>query len=230
MSHRSAIGFWVRALGFSWELAGRIVDGNHETPVLLPPRSHPYRVSDLRLPASLPTISAPNLVPFLLELRHDALQVLREFLPDVFTFQAELNVGLDEIELVPDVVAFAGEAQPVHPAVGEHGDHRVGQLDLTVLARLGLRDVIEDRGVEDIAARDREVGRRFVDLRLLDQLIDFNDAVALALAAGDAVARDLVRFHFFEGDDGLALLFVDVEHLALLERYLRLKAFFHRST
>ena len=37
------MGSWIRALGFIWKLARRILAGNHETPPVTLPRSHPHR-------------------------------------------------------------------------------------------------------------------------------------------------------------------------------------------
>ena len=65
----------------------------------------------------------------------------------------------------------------------------VGQLDLAAAAGRGLAQDLEDGRREQVAADDREVARRLLERRLLDQVADPHDGrTARRLGAGSTVA------------------------------------------
>src|SRR5690606_41549349 len=62
-------------------------------------------------------------------------------------------------------------------------------LDLATLARLGLLDQVEDIRREDVAADDRQIGRRLFRLGLLHHAAHPVDVIPQRLA-GDHIYRD----------------------------------------
>ena len=59
-----------------------------------------------------------------------------------------MNVGLQEIEFIADIMPFPRKVAAKHRAALHHRAHGVGELNLVVLARLRLRQVVKDVGLE----------------------------------------------------------------------------------
>ena len=73
-------------------------------------------------------------------------------------------------------------------------------------------------GRQDVAADDGEVGRRFLDRRLLDQVLDLVDpaahhVLAERLGVDDAVAADVAARHALDGQDRALHQVEHVDHL-----------------
>ena len=71
------------------------------------------------------------------------------------------DVGGEEADLRAAVEAAAFELQAVERLLLGEPDHRVGELDLAAGAALLGRQDVEDLRLQDVAAGDDEVGRRF---------------------------------------------------------------------
>ncbi len=67
--------------------------------------------------------------PFL----HHFIEEGRQLILYVRMFQGIVNVGLDEIQLVTNVVALPIDPGPEHWTALSHGAHGIGQLNLVVL-------------------------------------------------------------------------------------------------
>ena len=92
--------------------------------------------------------------------------------------QREVDHRLQESELVAGVVADALDLAGVDRPRLQQLAQAVGQLDLARPVALGRRQRGEDVGRQDVAADDRQVGRRLVARRLLDEIAHLVDAVA----------------------------------------------------
>src|SRR5439155_2214122 len=155
--------------------------------------------------------------------RGDVLaQPLTEGRSEVTAVERELDVRAQEIDLLTDVVSTAPAMAAEHALVLEqHGD-RVGELQLAAAPRHDEVERGEDLGREHVATDDRQVRRRLVARRLLDDATDLDDAVGQSGSGprrtrhrfDAAVRRDLVRRDFRERDTRPALLLVYVEHQA----------------
>ena len=55
-----------------------------------------------------------------------------QFFCEVRSFEAEFKISLQKIEFVADIVAFSLKAEAVHSLPGEHGAHRISELNLVV--------------------------------------------------------------------------------------------------
>ena len=96
----------------------------------------------------------------------------------------------------------------------------VGQLDLAGAIRLlrGLLERGEDVGSENVAADDREVRRRFVTRRFLDQVADAIDAGTDLLRVDDSVRAHVLARHLLDREHRPVHLLEDVDHLAQRRR------------
>ena len=89
--------------------------------------------------------------------------------------------------------------------IGQQGDARlldhpadgVRQLDLPALPRRLRPEEVEDPRIQQVASRNRQIARRLLDGRLLDEI---DDPPALDLQ--DPVTRDLLRRDTLAADDG----------------------------
>src|SRR3569623_3588805 len=82
--------------------------------------------------------------------------------------QAVGDVGAEEAVLGAAIMALALELDAIECLRLGKADHGVGELDLAAgAALLGLEE-LEDLGLQDVAASDREVGWRGALGRLLD--------------------------------------------------------------
>jgi hypothetical protein len=136
-----------------------------------------------------------------------------QFCADIRSVEAEFDVGFEKIEFVADVVAFTIETEAEHWMFGEHGSHRVRELDLVVFPAWGVGKITEDFRSEDVTAGNGEIRRGFLEGRFLDEFIDLDDAVPDLGSTRDSVAGDFVVGDLFEGDDGGLVLVVDLEEL-----------------
>ena len=117
--------------------------------------------------------------------RSSDVEVGRELVGEVGPPQREVDHRLQEPQLVAGVVADALHLAGVDRPRLQQLAQAVGQLDLAGAVALGRRQRREDVGRQDVAADDRQVRRRFVARRLLDQIAHPVDA----LAEIDATAR-----------------------------------------
>ena len=91
--------------------------------------------------------------------------------------------------------------------------HAVGQLDLAArAARLVFQDA-EDFGLQDVAARDRQVRRRLAARRLLDHPLHADVAAVPVFGVDDAVFVGLALRHRLDADDIAADLGIDISQL-----------------
>src|SRR5262249_37749121 len=125
----------------------------------------------------------------------DVLQVRPEACTEIGVAQTVLDGGAQISDLAAAVVANAGERQHVHGLVVHEAGNAVGQLDLTACAALSLLELGEDAGRQDVAADDREIRRRILRLRLLNDACDALRATRLLLHGNDSVAASLIRRH-----------------------------------
>src|SRR5438477_8684960 len=128
-------------------------------------------------------------------------QPLTESRSEITAVERELDVRAQKIDLLTDVVSTAPALGPEHALVLEqHGD-RIGELQLAAAPRHDLVERGEDLGGEHVATDDRQVRRRLVARRLLDDPTDLDDAVGQSGAGprrawhrfDAAVRRDLLR-------------------------------------
>src|SRR5699024_8552904 len=85
--------------------------------------------------------------------------------------------------------------------IGEKLRDRVGQLDLTTDTGFGHLDLVEDLGCEHVASHDREVRRRRIRRRFLDDVENSYEAIAHLFWNRTAVPRNLVFRNFHEAED-----------------------------
>lgn len=111
------------------------------------------------------------------------------------------------------IEALALEFVSQHTALLGLFHQGIGDLDLAALAWLGLLDQGEDVGREDVATDDRQVGRRIFWVGFLHHAVDAKDVITQRLASDHAIARNFLHWHFLNGDDGAAELFVELDHL-----------------
>ena len=78
----------------------------------------------------------------------------------------------------------------------DHPGHRIGQLDLAARARFLALQHPHHLGLENIAARDDQVGGRIVDIGLFDQPLHFGQRTASRAGVDHAIARNLRKRHF----------------------------------
>ena len=97
-------------------------------------------------------------------------QVFRERLGEVRPPQREVDHRLQEPELVARVVADAFDLARVDRPRLQQLAQAVGQLNLAGAIARGRRERRKDVGRQDVAADDRQVRRRLVARRLLDQI------------------------------------------------------------
>ena len=86
--------------------------------------------------------------------------------------QAEFDVRFNEVEFVADIVALPGEAEAKHLMIFHHCCHGIGQLDLIVFSPGGLREIIKDSGLKNMAGGDCQIRRGFLGRWFLDELIE----------------------------------------------------------
>src|SRR5439155_15737465 len=115
------------------------------------------------------------------ELELQRLQVLAKGADQVRALERKLHGGLQEAELVAGVVPDPLEAIAVELAPLPQGAQAVGELDLASLVAGSALQAVEDVGGEDVTPDDREVARRRLRPRLLDQVADPVDAAVAGL-------------------------------------------------
>jgi len=90
---------------------------------------------------------------------------------------------------------------------------RVGDLDLAAPAGRGVAQRVEDARGQHVTPDDREVARCLFGRRLLDQVGDPDDALAVGRLEGDAaVERDRVPRHLEQRHHAATLLGLHVQH------------------
>ena len=91
---------------------------------------------------------------------------------------ASSTFALQEVELLADVVAAArADRSRTRVCSFEQQRDRVGELELAARAGLDAVERVEDLGREHVAADHREVRRRLVALRLLDDAAELDEPV-----------------------------------------------------
>src|SRR5262245_28184398 len=96
----------------------------------------------------------------------------------------------------------------------EQRQHRVGKLDLAAGALFLASENREDLRLENVAAKNREVGRLGSRLRLLHHAVDGKHTdVAFAAETDDAVVLHLVVGHGLDRENVAAMLGISVDHL-----------------
>ena len=103
------------------------------------------------------------------------VQVSRQFGGNVRALESQRDVGLDEVELVADIMAFPGKAESVHPMILQKGNHGVRKLDFVVFPSWSLGKVVENLRLEHVTRCNREVGRGFLGGRFLNELFESKD-------------------------------------------------------
>ena len=132
----------------------------------------------------------------------------------VFALEGEVEVGFEEFDLVADVVALAAVFDSVGGFLLEKGAHGVGELDFSVLARLGGGEFVEDARGENVAGRDSEAAGGLLWRGFFDPCFNFEPGVGFHGAASDAVAADFLQRDFFQSDGGGSSGFESIEQLA----------------
>src|SRR5687768_17766238 len=99
----------------------------------------------------------------------DALELALEGERKIVAIEAIGDIGGEEADLVAAIIGPAGEFEAGEFLPRQQADHRIGDLDLAARTRLLFLDLGEDLGLQDIAARDDEIGRCRFALRLLDR-------------------------------------------------------------
>ena len=108
----------------------------------------------------------------------DPHQVLAEVIAQVRTTQREVHNRLQESELVSGIVSDAVDPAAEDRPRFQQAPQTIGQLDFSRSIRLSRFEGREDVRREDVSSDYREIGRRFVAGRFLDEIIDSVDARA----------------------------------------------------
>src|SRR3954463_9373700 len=88
----------------------------------------------------------------------------------ILAVQGEGDIGLEKADLVAAIEALALEAQAVEGRAADLLGEGVGELHLAAGTALLAAEMLEDRGLEDIAADHREGRRRLRRTRLFHQI------------------------------------------------------------
>src|SRR5262245_51407261 len=105
----------------------------------------------------------------------------------------------------------------------EQRQHRIGKLDFAAGAFFLARENRKDLRLENVAAKNGEVGRLGSGLRLLHHAVDGEHAtVAFAAEADDAVILHLIVRHGLDREDVAAMLRIGVDYLGEAAFALRL--------
>src|SRR5213592_5136136 len=146
-------------------------------------------------------------------LEPEGLEVGPKGVAQVGPRERKLDGRLEEAELVARVEALALERDRVHRTAGAQRPEGVGQLDLAARVRRRVDEDAEDVRRQHVASDDREVGRRLVRPRLLDEVEDLVH-VGGDLARGDhAVLRQALPRDALDGEHGLVVALEHVEEL-----------------
>src|SRR5438094_743519 len=140
-------------------------------------------------------------------LEPEGLEVGPKGVAQVGPRERKLDGRLEEAELVARVEALALERDRVHRTAGAQPPEGVGELDLAARVRRRVDEDAEDVRRQHVASDDREVGRRLVRPRLLDEVEDLVH-VGGDLARGDhAVLRQALPRDALDGEHrpGVAL-------------------------
>src|SRR6185312_9600658 len=120
--------------------------------------------------------------------------------PVLGAFEGVVDEGADVAAGVAEVVAAAAVHHDVHGvALGDQQLDGVGELQLATRTRGDPVERVEDRDVEEVAARRGERGRRLVGAGLLDHAVDLFDVGVVGVAdvehavGGDLLAGDVER-------------------------------------
>src|SRR4029450_11787303 len=112
---------------------------------------------------------APGTWPGPTRLQLQVLQVRPELGRQLRPLQRQLDRRLEPAHRRPAVVGRALELVAVDRLLLHQRLDGVRELDLAAGALLGLLELVEDLRREDVAADDRQVRRRILRLRLLDE-------------------------------------------------------------
>src|SRR2546422_10539659 len=127
--------------------------------------------------------------------------------------ERELDGRLEEAELVARVEALAVERDRVHRAAGAQRPQRVGELDFAPRVRLRVGKDAKEVRRQHVASDDREVGRRLVRPRLLDEVEDLVHGGGDLTRGDHAVLRQALPRDALDGEHGLVVALEHVEEL-----------------
>ena len=121
--------------------------------------------------------------------------------PEVVAVERELDGRLQEVDLLAHVVAAVRADRAVHRLRLHEQRDRVGELELAACTRFDPIERVEDVGREEIAPAHREVRRRVLALRLLDDAAQLDEPVGrFADRIRAAVRGDFLRRHLLQRD------------------------------
>src|SRR5579863_1055949 len=116
--------------------------------------------------------------------------------------EPERDRRLEIAELVAAIEALAAKAQPMEGlALLDQQLQRVGQLDLAAAAFFGAVEMGEHFGLNDVAADDRQVGRRVRRLRLFDDALRLDEAAVFGNDVEHAIALRVLARHLHDRDE-----------------------------
>ena len=173
-----------------------------------PPRlaTGAMRAPQLERGLSLSGPAAARALATRLELARQLLEISGEFGAEARMLEAVFHGRLQVSELVAAVVALALELERVHRFALHQPRDAVGELNFAARAFADLREVIENRGGQQIAADHRQGGFRLVRLGLLDDVRNFADPVDDALLQGhDAVLVGVLLRHRLHAEHAAAV-------------------------
>src|SRR6267142_4312281 len=116
--------------------------------------------------------------------------------------QRKLDSSNQETEFVAGIVTSSFKAQGIKWPLLEKRAHRVGNLNLSDSARLGLLNLVENVGRQYVAPNDCQVRRRFSKGRLLDHVLDLINTVFHFFTVDSAKTRNSLAFYLKNSDDG----------------------------
>src|ERR1035437_1575811 len=147
----------------------------------------------------------------------ERLQVLSERTPDVLSLERQLYRRFEPAHRGSGIVSHAVEGVAIYVLLLHERLDRVRQLDLAARTARRLLELLEDVRSNHVAADNRQIGRRILRFRLLDQtgqLVQPRIARARNFAGNDAVPTRLFARHFHDRHDRAMSLLVGVDQLA----------------
>ncbi|RMT44591.1 5-formyltetrahydrofolate cyclo-ligase [Pseudomonas amygdali pv. myricae] len=127
-------------------------------------------------------------------------------------FEAEVG-SLDVAFSATAVKALALELVGQYVAFCSLLHQGVGDLDLPTLAWLSLFDLLENVRSQDVAADDRQVGRRIFRLRFFNHVGHAKQARLDFFTGDHAILVGFLRIDFLNGNDRAAIMLMQFDHL-----------------
>src|SRR3984957_10774681 len=144
------------------------------------------------------------------------LELLAKPWRDVLAREPIGDIGGEEADFRAAVEARALELEAKERLLLRQTDHGVGELNFVAGAARLVRPDGEDLRLQDVAARDDEIGRRLLAPRLLHHLGDLERLADRLAYAHHAVHVDALARHFLDCDHvggAAAVRTIDVHHL-----------------